>query len=352
MTLTDVTRELLVRYLGTWVPGALHGGRRATFALASRTPVSVPAAEAALRVFAEFADRLRGRELTMIVAGPGAEAARERLAAVQAELRTPAALTVHTLPGDGTAVLPVALQAARAAGAPLLVALDGTADAATLRAVRSGKPGELLLITEPALGSSPTGTAHTGREGVADSGRPATAATGGPANTAATGGPAGETAGSGRGGAAADGRAGLRDAGFALDAAVELVDGDGRALLVCLGTPSAKSLEAFKNELWAVDEYAGVRLRDPHDPDGGLLDISLTPNPAPLRRELLDHLAARGPRTVTELKHFTMTDTVYRPADTVRALHGLLDSATVTRDPEHGRLGGDVVIARARASGA
>ncbi len=40
-----------------------------------------------------------------------------------------------------------------------------------------------------------------------------------------------------------------------------------------------------------------------------------------------------------------MTDTAYRPADTVRALHGLLDSEAVTREPEHGRLGGDVVIA-------
>ncbi|GAB7051675.1 hypothetical protein [Catenuloplanes indicus] len=294
MSLTDVTRELLVRYLGTWAPGALHGGRRATFALVARTEVSVPAAEAALRALAEFADRLRGRELTMIVAGPGADRARERLTAVQAELRTPAALTVHTLPD--AALLPAGLTAARAAGAPLLVALDGDADDATLRAVRAGKPGELLIIT-------------------------------------------------------ADGRA-LRDAGFGLDAAVELVDGAGRALLLCLGTPSAKSLEAFKNELWAVDEYAGVRLRDPHDPDRRLLDISLTPNPAPLRRELLDHLAARGPRTVTELKHFTMTGTVYRPADTLRALHGLLETAAVTRDPEHGRLGGDVVIARSRTAGA
>ncbi|WP_033337532.1 hypothetical protein [Catenuloplanes japonicus] len=288
MSLTDVTRELLIRYLDTWAPSVLSGGRRATFALVSATPVSVPAAEAALRVFAEFADRLRGRELTMIVAGPGADTARERLTAVQAELRTPAALTVHTLPD--AALLPAGLTAARATGAPLLVALDGPASRETLRLIKAGRPGELLMITD-------------------------------------------------------DTTSGVRDAGFSLHAAVELVDGDGRALLLSLGTPSAKSLEAFKNELWAVDEYAGVRLRDPRDPEGRLLDISLNPDPAPLRRELLDHLDEVGACTVTELKHFTMTDTAYRPADTVRALHGLLDSEAVTREPEHGRLGGDVVIA-------
>ena len=291
MPLTDVTRELLIRYLGAWTPAALHSARRATFALVSRASVSAPGAEAALRVVAEFADRLHGREFTMIVAGPGADRARARLAEVQDELRTPPALTVHTLPD--AALLPAGLTAARATGAPLLVALDGVADQQTLRAIRAGKPGELLLITE-----DPTGV-----------------------------------------------RQSVHDAGFPLDAAVELVDADGRALLLCLGTRSAKSLEAFKNELWAVDEYAGVRLRDPHDPEGRLLDISLTPNPAPLRRELLEHLDQVGACTVTELKHFTMTDTVYRPEDTVRALTGLLDADTVRRDPEDGRLGGDVVIA-------
>lgn len=289
MSLTDVTRELLIRYLDTWAPGALSGGRRATFALASATPVSVPAAEAVLRVFAEFADKLRGRELTVIVAGPGADEARPRLTELQRELRTPASLTVHTLPE--VALLAAGLAAARAAGAPLLCALDGPADRDTLRIIRAGRPGELLMITT-------------------------------------------------------QGAEGVRDAGFSLHAAVELVAEDGASLLLSLGTPSAKSLEAFKSELWAVDEFAGVRLRDPKDPEGRLLDITLSPDPGPLRRELLDHLDEVGACTVTELKHFTMTDTVYRPGDTVRALHGLLDSGAVRRDPEHGRLGGDVVIAQ------
>ncbi|MFP5369455.1 MAG: hypothetical protein ACLGI3_01710, partial [Actinomycetes bacterium] len=106
-----------------------------------------------------------------------------------------------------------------------------------------------------------------------------------------------------------------------------------------------KGLEAFKNALWAVDEYAGVRYRDPRDPEGHLLDISLSPHPGPLRRELLAHLRSAGARTVTELRQFTLTQTVYRASDTVRVLNALLSAGTVTRTPDRGRLGGDVVIA-------
>jgi hypothetical protein len=116
------------------------------------------------------------------------------------------------------------------------------------------------------------------------------------------------------------------------------------ARLVTFGTTLGKSLEAFKNALWAVDEYAGVRYRDPRDPEGHLLDISLSPHPGPLRRELLAHLAAEGECSVTELRRFTLTNTVYRAADTVRVLNALLAAGAVSRSPERGRLGGDVLI--------
>jgi hypothetical protein len=39
-----------------------------------------------------------------------------------------------------------------------------------------------------------------------------------------------------------------------------------------------------------------------------------------------------------------MTETVYRAADATRVVQGLLAAGSVTRQPEHGRLGGDVVI--------
>jgi hypothetical protein len=191
------------------------------------------------------------------------------------------------------------LSAAGAAKAPLLAYIE-TADppaAPVLAAVTAGRPAELLLATAP--------------------------------------------------GAWAERRDALRAAGFALTAGVELVD-SGDARLLAFATSLGKNLEAFKNALWAVDEYAGVRFRDPADPDGHLLDISLKPHPGPLRRELLAHLADTGGCTVTDLRRYTLTDTVYRSADTTAAITSLLSAGAVTRDPPNGRLAGDVRISAVR----
>ncbi|MFC0527257.1 hypothetical protein [Phytohabitans kaempferiae] len=280
-------RELLVRYLDAWTPVALHSARGATFAYGWSDSPDEHAAEAAVRVFAEFADRLRGRRLTVVLVGPAPATLARRLDTVQAELRTPPELSVHAVEGDLDARLPAALKAAGAAVAPLLAFLD-SAGPASLAAAGTGKPAEVLLVS--GTGQLPTPP-------------------------------------------------------MPLTAHVELVGGDGAARLVTFATTVGKGLEAFKNALWAVDEYAGVRYRDPRDPEGHLLDISLSPHPGPLRRELLAHLASAGPRTVTDLRQFTLTHTVYRAADTVRVLSALLTAGTVTRDPERGRLGGDVVIA-------
>lgn len=288
MSLAGALRELLVRYLDAWTPSALHSARGATFAYGWAQEPDEATAEAALRVFAEFADRLRRRRLAFALVGPAPEALAARLGAVQAELGTPPELGVHPVAGPVDERLPVALKAAGAAGAPLLAFLDG-AGPASLAAAGAGKPAEVLLVS---------GTGE------------------------------------------------LPAPPMPLTAHVDLVaDGDG-ARLVTFATTAGKGLEAFKNALWAVDEYAGVRYRDPRDPEGHLLDISLSPHPGPLRREILAHLDAAGARTVTQLRQFTLTQTVYRASDTVRVLNALLAAGTVTRDPERGRLGGDVLIAR------
>jgi hypothetical protein len=132
--------------------------------------------------------------------------------------------------------------------------------------------------------------------------------------------------------------------GWPLFTEVELATGDQPGELVAFGTTLGKSLESFKDALWAVDEYAGVRYRDPGDPDRHLIDISLTPHPGPLRREILAHLERVGSATVTELRTFALTETVYRAADATRVLHTLIEAGTVTRTPPQGRLSGDVVI--------
>ncbi|NES35153.1 hypothetical protein G3554_03055 [Micromonospora sp. PPF5-17] len=290
MSTEAVLRELLVRQLDHWLPGALHRSRRATLALAYAGS-DTGGAEAALRVVAEFADRLRGRRLTVLVLAEGGAELPARLGA--AETALPADVAVHVVPGHPDR-LPVALQAAGAAGAPLLAVVDGgDPDPALLAAVATGRPAELLLVTA--------------------AGRPV--------------------------------RPALTAAGFPLATEVELVPvGGGPARLLGYATASDKGLEALKDALWAVDEYAGVRYRDPADPAGRLLDISLDPDPGPLRRELLAELARSGPRTVTELRRFAATSTVYRAADANRALASLLASGAVTRSPEHGRLGGDVLV--------
>ncbi|WP_319460855.1 hypothetical protein [Micromonospora sp. RTP1Z1] len=292
MSTDAVLRELLVRQLDHWLPGALHRSRRATLALAYAGN-DAGSADDALRVVAEFADRLRGRRLTVLVLADAADLPAQ-LGPVEATL--PADVAVHVVPGHPDR-LPVALKAAGAAGAPLLTVVDGGEPTpALLAAVTTGRPAELLLITEP--GRSP---------------RPA-----------------------------------LTAAGFPLVTEVDLVPADGSpARLFAYATGSDRGLEAVKDALWAVDEYAGVRYRDPADPAGRLLDITLEPEPGPLRRELLAELARSGPRTVTELRRFTLTSTVYRAADATRALTSLLTSGAVARDPEHGRLGGDVLISAA-----
>jgi hypothetical protein len=302
-SVADVKREILVRHLEAWAPAALHRARRATYAhgYADAGPAL---AEAALRVFSEQSDLVRGRELRMVVVGEDVADVGGRLAAVQREAGAAAGLTVHAVAGGTDARLGVALQAVGAARVPLLGFLDATASGgppapATVAALAAGKPAEAVIVL-PAAGY-----------------------------------------------AADEYRSGLHDAGFPLVAAVELAVGEEPGQVLVFATTSGKSLEGFKDTLWAVDEYAGVRYRDPGDPERHLIDISLSPHPGPLRRELLGHLAEVGEATVTELRTFALTETVYRAADATRVLQALLTAGSVTRRPEHGRLGGDVVIAPA-----
>jgi len=296
-SVADVKREILVRHLEAWAPAALHRARRATYAH-GYADTTAALAEAAARVFTEQSDLVRGRELTMVAVGADLTEVDARLKALPAG----AGLTVHTVPGGTEERLGVALRAAGAGRVPLLGFLDASAgeppSATLLAALATGKPAEALIVLPPSSSV-----------------------------------PAMRTA--------------LHETGFPLAAAVELADSDEPGEIVMYATTHGKSLESFKDLLWAVDEYAGVRYRDPGDPERHLIDISLTPHPGPLRRELLARLAAVGEATVTELRTYALTETVYRAADATRVVHALVESGAVTRQPERGRLGGDVVIAPA-----
>ncbi|MFC7527516.1 hypothetical protein [Actinoplanes sp. GCM10030250] len=294
--IATVKRELLVRHLQAWAAGALHRARRATYVHGYADDDGGEAVEAAVRVLADLPDLSRGRELSMVALGADVTAITGRLTEAQREAGTAAGLAVLPVGGGTEERLPVALRAAGAPGVPLLAFLDATAAGEppavpTLAALAGGKPAEALLVLPPATSLEP-----------------------------------------------------YRDAGFSLVTAAELAAGPEPGEVVAFATTSAKSLESFKEALWAVDEFAGVRLRDPADPEQHLIDISLRPHPGPLRRELLAHLAEVGSATVTQLRTFALTRTVYRAADATRVLHTLVDSGAVTRRPEHGRLGGDVEI--------
>lgn len=288
MSLTGVTGELLIRYLDTWVPTALHAGRRVTFVQAWPQTADVDAAESALRVFAEFADRFGDRRVSLVFVAPSLGDAAERLATLQAELVTPASLSVYPVAGRAETHLAAVLTAAQAAAAPIFAYVQ-TPEALPVRAVAAGKPAEFLGLTDVGGDTSP-----------------------------------------------------LQDA-FPLVSVVELVTDDDAKLLV-FGTASVRSLEAFKNALWQLDEWAGVQIRDPHDAEGHLLDISLHPHPGPLRREILAYLAAGGPRTVTEIRRFALTETVYRVSDVTDVVTALIASGAAKRTPPTGRVTGDTVL--------
>jgi hypothetical protein len=303
MTVAELKREVLVRHLEAWAPGALRRARRATYVHGYADADGGALAEAALRVFAEQSDLVRGRELTVVAVGEDMGGVSARLDGVH--LEAGAGLVVHTVAGGTADRLGVALKAVGAARVPLLGFLDASAASdppgpAAVGALAAGKPAEALLVLPPRA----VADVHTYRDG-------------------------------------------LREVGFPLVAAVELATGDDPGELLVFATTAGKSLEGFKETLWAVDEFAGVRYRDPGDPERHLIDISLTPHPGPLRRELLGHLTAVGEATVTDLRTYALTETVYRAADATRVLQALLTAGVVTRQPDEGRLGGDVVIAAA-----
>jgi hypothetical protein len=139
----------------------------------------------------------------------------------------------------------------------------------------------------------------------------------------------------------------LRAAGTVHLAWIELVDASGAAEALVFGTGSDKSLETFKNDLWALDEYAGIRYRDPGDAEQTLLDISLQPNLRPLRRMLVAHLRSGGPSALAELRSWALHETIYRPEDATRAVQALVAAREAERSPAGGRLAPSTLIAAA-----
>jgi hypothetical protein len=286
-----VKHEMLVRYLDAWTASVLHRNKLATYVEAvgaidaAAGATDAAAGATALRVFGEFSDLLERHTLTMLLVGAVATAS------------GPAGLMVRTL--DSPDALGPALREVGAVGSPLFAWIDwaspdGSADALDeLLSTVSAYPGSEVMLAVPA--------------GVD------------------------------------------RDPGQALTVRVDLVDRSQAVERLTFGTGSLKALEKFKDELWALDEYAGIRYRDPIDDDGTLLDISLQPNVAPLRRALIGHLARSGAVSVASLREWTLRETIYRAADATRAVQALVGSGIVVRTPASGRLSPDTLVSRSAA---
>jgi hypothetical protein len=290
---TAVKRELLVRYLDAWAPAALHGARKATFVLGYAVTAD-DSAVAALRVFGEFTDLLARHKLTVIVLAPDSDDLAGPLDAVRQELGAPPGLAVRPVIGPLDAIRDELAATGGLAGAVFAYLDTAGAPAPSMDAVMAvarSKAGEVLVTMDPLDGPDVDRYRKT-----------------------------------------------MRKTGFEHVTHVELVDDTGAAQLLVYATTSARNADRFKDALWAVDEYAGVRYRDPRDREHSLLDISLSPSLGPLRRALLDRVAQVGECTAADLREYTVTETVYRAADATKALTALAGSGAVTREPSKGRL--------------
>lgn len=308
-----VKHELLVRYLDAWMPAALHGRKRVTYVDSSPDGES---ALAAARVFCEFADLLDRHTLTMVLGGTDAavlETTAGRIAEIAAEHASPAGLVVQTAPGS----LLAGMRDAHALGSPIFAWFDGSP---AMSAPARASSGALSTRTLPngALPAEALSTVAGNKASEVLLARPA------------------------RPGASPLGL--LQKAGLALHAQVELVDEAGVAELLVFATSSERALEKFKDELWALDEYAGIRYRDPVDDEHTLLDISLQPNLRPLRRALTSRVAGEGESTVAVLRTWAVHETIYRSSDAMKAVQALVAAGTLERSPAYGRLSPDTVI--------
>lgn len=299
-----ITRELLIRHLDTWTPTVLHGHRRVTYGEAYPHAEADSSTIAALRVFGEFSDLLDRHRLVMVLAATPqrGRALAESLHGLAERYGPPIGLSVDA---EGGPDLVTALRRSGAFGSPILAFFDGYAGpvpAPTTVAAAVSADGQGAAIGSEVLlavaASDPAADAYPRH---------------------------------------------LADAGLGRHCQVELVDDAGQAQLLIFATASEHSLERFKDELWALDEYGGIRYRDPRDPGRALLDITLEPHLGPLRRMLGTRLAS-APQTLAQLRGHALHETIYRAGDANRAVHSLLEVGAARRTPATGRLTGHTLI--------
>jgi three-Cys-motif partner protein len=124
----------------------------------------------------------------------------------------------------------------------------------------------------------------------------------------------------------------LRQVGFPMTLAFEMLDEDGSEILLIFGTSNKLGLERMKDAMWKVDPVYGLRFRDPRDPLQAAFAID-DADLFPLMRSLRKRLAHRAWYSVKKLKDFTLLETAYRPPHATTALRALRDREEVELNP-------------------
>jgi hypothetical protein len=111
--------------------------------------------------------------------------------------------------------------------------------------------------------------------------------------------------------------------GFPYHLTFELVDEGGHELLLVFGTGNRLGITKMKDAMWRVDAVSGSRFRDPRDPNQLAFDLSDgNPNLLLLRQQLLEQVES-DPKTMSQLKDFTLLETVFKEAHAKRAVDEL-----------------------------
>ncbi|WP_406297388.1 three-Cys-motif partner protein TcmP [Embleya sp. NBC_00888] len=129
-------------------------------------------------------------------------------------------------------------------------------------------------------------------------------------------------------------REALKRAGFKFTLSFEMVDEGGRPLHLIFGTGDTRGVEKMKEAMWAVDPVYGLRYRDQRDPSQCLLDLQMEPDTCGLRSLLLTRISA-SPRgiTISELRDYTLLETVYKPTQVIRTVQAMRDNGHVLTEP-------------------
>lgn len=141
----------------------------------------------------------------------------------------------------------------------------------------------------------------------------------------------------------------LRLAGFDYSLSFELVDASGHELLLVYATKAVRGVQRMKRAMWKADPVHGQYFRDPRDVDQLPLPILKEPDLTLLKKQLLEQVVTSGPVSLTDLKEYTLFQTLFEEPRAKRAVKELETEGKV--DVEWKRTHRDTMVAPTLLSG-